>query len=159
MRKSLLLVVLTALLCSCASTGRMYNEALHYALVGQDEMTLYSRLGAPARTIPASEGQKIMIYEFYSKGMFETPYKSKVTYHAAANTLENPKGLTINTASTKTNDDKYTVYQKDLSWLKVFLDKEGKCVRFEENLTKEQLERYYGQFKRYVPKEKKQFKV
>lgn len=155
MKKSLLFLLLTILLLACASTNRMYNEALHYALVGQNESALYSRLGIPVRTIPASGGQKIMIYEFYSKGMFETPYKSKVTYNAAGNTLENPRGITVNTVSTLTNDEKYTVYQKDISYLKLFLDKEGNCVRFEENLTKEQLERFYGQFKRYVPKEKK----
>lgn len=95
-----------------------------------------------------------MVYEFYSNGMFETPYKSKVTYNAKRNMLGDPQGLTFHSGSTATNDSKYTVYQKDMSYLKVFLNKEGNCVRYEENLTKDQLEAYYEQFKRYIPKEK-----
>lgn len=136
----------------------MHNKALHYALVGQDERTIYSRLGAPVRTIPTAEGQKIMIYEFYSKGMFVTPYKSRVTYNAKTNIVGNPQGLTFNSGNTITNDSKYTVYQKDMSYLKVFMNNEGNCVRIEENLTKDQLETYYEQFKRFVPKQKKEIK-
>lgn len=155
MRNSLLLLVLTILLCFCASTSKIHNEALHYALVGQNETTIYSRLGAPLRTIPAPEGEKVMIYEFYSKGMFVTPNKSRITYNASRNSIGNPAGLTFKDGvNTVTNDSKYTVYQKDMSYLKVFLNKEGNCTRFEENLTKDQLEAYYEQFKRYIPKGK-----
>lgn len=140
------------LLCFCASTSKIQNEALQYALVGQNEMTIYSRLGAPARTISDSEGKKVMIYEFYSNGMFVTPYKSKVTYSAKTNIPGSPEGLTFHSGSTETNDPKYTVYQKDISSIKVFLNKEGYCIRYEENLTKDQLKTYYEQFKRYIPK-------
>lgn len=97
-----------------------------------------------------------MIYEFYSKGMFVTPYKSKVRITNAKDQLGNSQGFLFNSGSTVTNDAKYTVYQEDLSSLKVFLNKEGFCSRFEENLTKEQLEWYYEQFKRFIPKEGKQ---
>lgn len=131
----------------------MAIEAFQYALVGQDEMTISSRLGAPIRTIPDSDGGKVMIYEFYSKGMFLTPYKSKVTYNAARNIVGNREGLTFTSGVNKAaNDPQYTIYQKEVSYLKVFLNKQGNCVRFEENLTRDQLETYYGQFKRYVPK-------
>lgn len=159
MRNPLVFIGLITLFCSCASTSRLHNEALQYALVGQNEMTIYSRLGAPTRTISASEGQKIMIYEFYNKGMFVTPYKSKLTYSAARDKNGNPQGLTFNSGSTVTNDSKYTVYQQDMSSLKVFLNKEGICARFEENLTKDQSEMYFDQFKRYIPKDKKKNKI
>lgn len=130
----------------------MAKEAFQYALVGQNEMTITSRLGAPIRTVPDSDGEKVMIYEFYSKGMFITPYKSRVTYNAARNIVGNREGLTFTSGVNKaTNDPKYTIYQKDVSYLKVFLNKQGNCVRFEENLTRDQLETYYKQLRHYVP--------
>lgn len=155
MRNSFLVLALSILFCFCTTTTRLTNEAFQYALVGQNEMTISSRLGAPIRKIPDSDGGQVMIYEFYSKGMFLTPYKSRVTYNAARNIAGNRQGLTFTSGVTRvTNDPKYTIYQNDVSYLKVFLNKQGNCVRFEENLTRDQLETYYEQLRRYVPKGK-----
>ena len=144
--------MLTILFSSCTTLNKMTNKAIHYAIVGQNEKTIYSRVGIPKSIIPASDGGKILLYESYSKGMFTTPYKSKVTYSANKDLLGNREGVTFNSgANTETNDPKYTIYQNDVSLLKVFMNKQGKCVRFEQNLTRNQLEMYYEQFKRYIP--------
>jgi hypothetical protein len=146
---------MTVLFTSCATSNKMADEAFRNALVGQNEMSIYSRLGPPKRTITASDGGKIVIYEFYSKDMFLTPYKSKVTYSANKDLLGNRKGLTFTSGvNTVTNDPKYTIYQKNVSYLKVFLDKQGNCTGFEQNLPQEQLDIYHERFKHFLPKKK-----
>lgn len=61
----------------------MANEALHYALVGQNEKTIYKRLGVPPKNAQTTDGGKVLIYEFYSKGMYVTPNKSNITYETS----------------------------------------------------------------------------
>ena len=96
MKNLLLLLVMSILFTSCATTNKMTDKEFRHALVGQNEMNIYSKFGPPTRTITASDGGKIMIYEFYSKGMYLTPYKSKITYNANKDLLGNRKGLTFN---------------------------------------------------------------
>ena len=132
----------------------MTDEVFNNAIVGQNEMTIYSRVGKPTSITLTPDGGKIMIYEYYSKGMYTTPYKSKVTYNPEMNINGNREGLTFNSGTnTATNDPRFTIYEKDISYLKLYFDKQGNCIRFEQNLPKEQLEMYYEQFKRYLPKE------
>lgn len=70
--------------------------------------------------------------------MFLTPNKSKVTYNATKDLFGNRQGFTLNSGvNTVTNDPRYTIYQKEVSYLKVFLDKQGNCLRYEQNLPKE----------------------
>ena len=146
---------LAILFGSCSTSIRMVNEAFNHALVGQDELTVYSRLGPPTRTIPTSDGGKILVYEFYSKGMFETPYISKITYNPKENAVGERQGFTFNSGvNTATNDPKYTLYQNDVSYLKILLNNKGTCVNFEQNLDRDQLERYYQYFKSYNPSDK-----
>lgn len=143
---------MTILFTSCATTDKMTDKEFRQALVGQNEMNIYSRFGPPTRTISASDGGKIMIYEFYSKSMFLTPNKSKVTYKANKDLFGNSQGFTLNSVvNTVTNDPQYTIYQKNVSYLKVFLDKQGNCIKYEQNLPQEQLDIYHERFKYFLP--------
>lgn len=154
MKNILLLLVVSILFTSCVTTNKITNKEFRHALVGQNEMNIYSKLGPPTRTNTDSDGGKIMIYEFYSKGMYLTPYKSKITYNANKDLLGNRKGLTFNSGvNTVTNDPQYTIYQKNVSYLKVFLDNQGNCVRFEQDLPREQLEIYHERFKHFPSKD------
>ena len=142
------------LFISCSTTTKMTNIEFSDALVGQNEMNIYSKLGPPTRTVTSSDGGKIMIYEFYTKGMFLTPNKSKVTYKTNKDTFGNKSGLTFNSGvNTVTNDPKYTIYQKNVSYLKVFLDKQGNCYRFDQDLPQEQLDIYHERFKHITGKD------
>jgi hypothetical protein len=144
---------MTILFTSCATTNKMTDKEFRNALVGQNEMNIYSKFGPPTRTITGSDGGKIMIYEFYSKGMYLTPNKSKVAYKANKDFFGNKSGLTFNSGvNTVTNDPKYTIYQKNVSYLKVFLDKQGNCFRFEQDLPQEQLDIYHERFKHFPSK-------
>lgn len=154
MKNLVLLLVMTMLFTSCSTTNKMTDKEFRQALIGQNEMNIYSRFGPPTRTITGSDGGKIMIYEFYSKGMYLTPYKSKVTYNATKDFLGNRRGLTFNSGvNTVTNDPQHTIYQKNVSYLKVFLDKQGNCVRFEQDLPQEQLDIYHERFKHFQSKD------
>lgn len=154
MRNLLFLLVLPLLLNSCATTDKMTNEAIHNAIIGQDEKMVCYRLGMPARTVPAPHGGKILIYEHYSKGMFLTPNKSSITYNANKNLTGDREGWTytynVNTAA---NDSKYTIYPTEVSYFKVYLDKQGKAVRIEHTLPREQLEIYQERFKHFPSKD------
>jgi outer membrane lipoprotein-sorting protein len=154
MKKLLLLLVMTILFTSCSTTNKMTDKEFRHALVGQNEMNIYSKFGPPTKTITVSDGGKVMIYEFYSKGMFLTPNKTRITYNATKDLSGNRKGLTFNSGvNTVTNDPKYTIYQKSVSYLKVFLDKQGNCFRFEQDLPQEQLDIYHERFKHFPPKD------
>lgn len=154
MKNLLLLLGLILLLTFCASTNKMSNEAFRDALVGQNEMNIYSKLGPPKRTIPASDGGKTMIYEFYTKDTFLTPNKSKVTFNASKDLDGYKKGFTYSSGvNTVTNDPKYTIYQMKVSYLKVFLDRQGNCTGFEQDLPQEQLDIYHERFKHFPAKE------
>lgn len=152
--KNLLLVLgMIIFITSCSTTNKMADDTFRQALVGQNEMSIYARLGPPKRTIPAPGGGKIMVYEFYTKDMYLTPNKSKVTYHAGKDILGNSKGLTYTSGvNTVTNDPRYTIYQKSVSYLKVFLDKQGNCIRFEQDLPQEQLDFLHERFKHFSSK-------
>lgn len=154
MKNLLLLLGITILFTYCATTDKMTDKEFRQALVGQNEMTIYSKFGPPTRTINASDGGKIMIYEFYSKGTYLTPYKSKVTYNANKDLFGDRKGFVFKSGvNTVTNDPQYTIYQKNVSYLKVFLDKRGNCVRFEQDLPQEQIDIYHERFKHFLPKD------
>ena len=151
MKNLFLLLVMAILFTSCATTDKMTDKEFRQALVGQNEMNIYSKFGPPTRIITASDGGKIMIYEFYSKGMYLTPYKSRITYNANKDLMGNRKGVTFTSGvNNVTNAPQYTINQKNVSFLKVFLDKRGNCVRFEQDLPQEQLDIYHERFK-HIP--------
>jgi len=155
MRNLLFLAVLIILISSCATINRMSNEAIHHAIVGQNEMIVRSRLGLPVRTIQTPEGDKKLIYEFHSRGMFTTPYKSKLTFDYSGDMINHEPHLNwqYSSINTETNKGKFTIYEEDTSLLEVFLNSEGYCVRFRHNMTKSQLEQFYKRFKQYIPKD------
>lgn len=140
------------LLTSCSTTTKMAMESLHHALVGQNERTICSRLGPPAKTLTNSDGGKVLIYEHYSKGMFLTPDKSIVTYSSRTDMSGNRQGFTYHSGvNTVANKPEYTIHQREVSVLKVYLDKDGSCVRYEQDLPREVLETYHERFRHFVP--------
>jgi hypothetical protein len=140
------------LLISCSTINKMASESFHHALIGQNESTIYSRLGPPTRIITDSSGGKILIYEHYSKGTFLTPNKSKVTYSARRDMSGNREGFTFHSGvNTVTNNPEYTIYQREVSSLKVFLDKNGSSFKFEQSLPREVLETYHERLKHFPP--------
>lgn len=154
MKNLLLFLILTILFISCATSNRMTNKAIHHAIIGQNEKTIYSRLGIPTRTIPSPDQGKIMIYEYYAKGKFTTPYNSSVNYNSDMDLLGNREGFTFTSVvNTVTNDTKYTIYDTNVSYLKIYLNNQKNCVKFEQNLPREQFEIFYENFKHYLPKD------
>jgi len=152
MKSFLFLLVMTILLSSCASTYKMANKSIHNAIFGQNEMIVYKRLGVPTRIVPTTDGGKVMIYEYYSKGMYLTPNKSAITYNTNKDLEGNKQGWTYTSnVNTATNDPKYTIYPTNVSYLKVYLDEEGNAIRLEQNMPKEQLEIYHERFKHFRP--------
>lgn len=152
MKTIFLIWVVSWLLISCSSTNKMARESLHHALVGQNESTIYSRLGPPTKTLTSSDGGKVLIYEHYSKGMFLTPDKSKVTYSSRTDISGNREGFTYHSGvNTVTNKPEYTIHQREVSVLKLYLDKDGSCVRYEQDLPREVLENYHERFRHFNP--------
>lgn len=155
LKTSNLLLFLAILYSSCTSINKMSNEAIHHAIIGQNEMIVHSRLGLPVRTIQTQDGEKKLIYELHSNGMFTTPYKSRLTFNYSGDMANQEPHLNwqYSSINTETNKDKYTIYQEDTSFLEVFLNNEGHCVRFQHNMTRPQLEQFYKRFKQYIPKD------
>lgn len=140
------------LLFSCSPTNKIARGSFQQALIGQNEMKIFSMLGPPKSILPASGGGKVMVYEHYTKGMFLTPNKSKVTYSHRRDISGNREGLTFHGGlNTVTNDPAYTIYQKEVSCLKIYLDKNGICVSYEENLPHAVPEIYHERFKHFTP--------
>lgn len=155
MIKLLLVIVLALSFSACTTPNKLANEAIYHAIVGENEKTVISRLGMPTNIIQQADGGKIMVYEHYTKGMFTTPYKSVITYNSSSKSLTGKSaGLAINSGvNTATNDPSYTIHETNVVSLKVFFDKQGKCIRFEQDLPKEQLGIYQQRFEKYIPKE------
>ncbi len=153
LKNSLFLILLTILFGACASLNKMTNEALYHAIAGQNEMTVRSRLGTPARTVQVPDGGKKLVYEFYSKGAPASLNKSKLTFSYSGDMADQDPHLKwqYSNVNTKTNAPEYTIYDEDTSVLEVFLNDEGQCVKFQQNMTKVQLEQFYKSFKKYIP--------
>ena len=155
MKNSLILIVLIIMFSSCTSINRLSNEAIYHAVVGQNENIIYNRLGMPTETQRTPDGGKKLIYELHSKGMVSNPNKSKLTFNYSGDMANQAPHLNwkYSTINTKTNDPKYKIYPVDKSFLELFLNKDGKCVRFQQNMTKPQLEQFYKRFKKYIPED------
>lgn len=155
MKKSLTLLMISVLFSFCSATNKMANKAFYHALVGQNEMTVCSRLGVPTTIIPILDGGKILIYEFYEKGMFLISNSSNLADSPISLFSVNKKtgaiyDIKVDPEAVKSQ---YTSYQGNVNNLMVFLDREGKCVRFEQYLPREKLEFYYQKLKDYIPKD------
>lgn len=131
----------------------MSNEAIYHAVVGQSEATVRARLGTPLKTIKTADGGEKFIYEYYSKGSPTSLNKSKVTIDYSGDMANNEPHLNwqYSNVDTKTNAPEYATYQMAKSVLEVYLNSEGKCEKFQQNMTKNQLEEIYERFKKYIP--------
>jgi len=156
MKKIIFLMVLIILINSCATTNKTTNESIQNEIIGQNEMGVFKKLGVPARVELTSDGGKVMIYEFPSKGMYLTPNKKpSITYNVNRDITGQMQGLTYTSnVNTVTNDPKYTIYSKNVSYLKVYLDKHGNAIRIEQNLPQEQLDIYHERFKHFNAKDR-----
>lgn len=153
MKKIFILLFLPLLWASCATTNSTALETMNNAIVGQNELVVIKRMGAPSNVTHTADGGKIMWYEHYSRGEFLTPNKSSITYNANTNRIGEMQGLTYTSNVNKaTNDPKYTIYQTNVSCIKVHIDKKGNCVRLENTLPQEQLEVYHKRFKHFNSK-------
>ncbi|QGY46879.1 hypothetical protein GM418_25435 [Maribellus comscasis] len=155
MKNSLFLIVLTILFNSCTTITKLSNEAIHFAIVGQNEIVVYKRLGVPAKVIQTPDGGRKLIYELHSRGTPATLNKSKLTFNYSGDmgTPEPHLSWKYSSVNTETNSPEYTIYSGDTSVLEVFLNSAGECVRFLHNLNRSQLEQFYESFKKYVPKD------
>jgi len=150
MSRVLLLIILLVCLVFCATTNKLANEAIRCAIVGQDESTVYSRLGLPARTIAATDGGKILIYKYYSRGMYKAPAEIK-SRSFRVDRFGNRSGLNLgDVVGTLTYDSGNAIYERYTTYLKAYINSQGNCVQFEQDLTKDQLRLLQEQFKCYV---------
>ena len=156
MKNPMIFIVLTFIFSSCTSINRLSNKAIYQAVVGQNENVIYNRLGMPTETQRTPDGGKKLIYELHSKGMVSNPNKSKLTFNYSGNMANQEPHLNwkYSTINTVTNDPKYKIHQIDKSFLEIFLNKDGECIRFQQNMTKSQLEQFYERFKKYIPEDR-----
>lgn len=153
MKNLFLYVILSLLLGACATSKKVSTDSIHSDLVGQNEMVIFNRLGPPSRVNQTPGGGKVMVYEHYSQGEFLTPNKSSVTMTAGERFNSSP-GITYTTNVNKTtNASNYTVYERNVSYLKVFINEQGNCFRLENTLPQEQLDVYHERFKHFKTKE------
>lgn len=148
--KNSLLLILLLIFTTCSTTNNLYDEVFDNALIGQSEMKIYSRLGKPGRIESTKGGGKVLVYEFDSKGMYLTPYRSAIKYDPSPNAVGERQGWSYTFGEyTAANDPKYTVYQTKVSYFKVYLNKEGTCIRYEQDMPREQLDIYHERFKHF----------
>jgi hypothetical protein len=151
MKKSQFILVIAILFTSCATTNKMANKAFYHALVGQNEMTVYSRLGAPTNIVTSGDGGRILIYEFYTKGMFVVPEVGEPTGNSLGFTDKKTGAIYDIKTYSNNNSSSNISYLTDVNSLVVFIDQQGNCVRFEQDLPREKLEFYYNRLKGYIP--------
>lgn len=133
----------------------MTNKALYYGLVGQKENIIYSRIGMPSETYSSNEEQKVLVYEVsnnvmigYSKNIKPaiTPYidyKGKRDYDVDIWQM----------ADAQSDATGYAEYSLNTSALKVYIDNDGTCSWFEQNLPMLQQEYFYDRLKKYIPED------
>jgi hypothetical protein len=151
MKKIPFLLMISTLFTFCATSYKMADKAFYHALVGQNVMTVYSRIGAPTNIGTSWDGGKIFIYEFYTKGMFVVPEVGEPTGNSLSFT-DKKTGAFYNIQTYYNNSSRNISYETDVNSLVVFFDKQGNCVRFEQDLPREKLEFYYDRLKGYIPK-------
>lgn len=153
MKNIFLLLLVSLFIASCATSEKMADESLSNAIVGQNEMLVFKRLGVPSRVEQTDDGGKIMVYEHYSQGEFLTPNKSSVTMTAGTRYNTSPGIKYTSNVNKTTNDPNYTIYERNVSYLKVYINEQGNCVRIENTLPQEQLDVYHERFKHFKTKE------
>lgn len=151
MRYVCILVALLVLIASCKTTND-FSSSVQHALIGQDEAVVMQRMRAVPKTASGPDGGKILIYEFHSRGDYLTPYRSNVIYDPTYNMNGEREGFVLRLGvHTAANDPRFTIYQTNVSYLKIYLDKDGICTHIEQNLPQEQLEIYHERLKHFKP--------
>jgi len=154
MKKMIQLIICALLLGACSSLNKMTNEAFYHAVVGQTEKVVYARVGSPSNTYSEPEGEKILVYAIPIKGMYTYANTSKIKIGPQYNVKSGRQNYNVEideSVNTSTNAPQYQVYQTNMTYLKIYLDRQGTCTKFEQNLMKPQLEYYYDRLKKYVP--------
>ena len=141
------------LVSSCATTKKTSNNTISNAIVGENELVVLKRLGAPASVTHTADGGKIMVYEHYSSGPYLAPNKSNISNSASNNKFTKPRLTFTSNVNKAAYDPNSTIYQQNVSYLKAFIDKQGKCVRFQHDLPQEQLEVYQERFTHFESKD------
>ena len=148
------LVVICILFSLCNTPKKLANKAFHNALIGQNEMTIYSRIGMPTSTAKTFNGGKILMYEFFSMERFPTVNNFKPEDYDRGISFTSKSGAFYEIPfKPEFKNRKNMTYQEKVTSLMVFLDRHGKCIRFEHNLPKERLEFYYERLKAYIPED------
>lgn len=154
------LVSVSVFMHCCISSKRTVTKTLNAAIIGQNELVVFDRLGVPAKTTIYNNGNKVWIYQSGGLQFFSGPNTS---WHSSthseqlgvrkARTFKSTfSDLTIRTpdktASYTLNDDK--AYTLNNPFLKVYFNRQGKCIHFEQNMTQEQQEVYHNRLKQYL---------
>lgn len=155
MAKARYLFVLTIFMSFCSTTNKMAREAFQYALFGQNEMTIYSRIGTPTRIFTASDGAKVLIYEFYSMDKIPNPDNIEPeNYSKDIISFTSKTGAEYDIRYNPDFKNRNNItYQENVTFLEVFMDELGYCVGFDYNLPKERLEYYCDHLKAYLPQD------
>lgn len=148
MRNYVVLAIGLLCLVACSGTIHLANKAMRKGLVGQDQTTVEARLGLPVKEICFTNGEKVLVYEYYDR-VYEPPREIKAhSFQLDENGHRNgfdPFDLFVylNYDSSEADFDIYTHF------LEVYFDDQGHCVAVEHNLSKEQLKVMLQQFSNY----------
>ena len=152
MKKLLTWCILFILMFACTTSKRALNKAIGDAILDQNEIVVFQRLGIPYQTILREDGRKVWIYR-KQEHLLSSPNNS---WHASthAEQLAVRKNRTFKsskediiirtpdkTAAIELNNDK--TYTSSNPFLRIYFDRHGKCVSFEQNMTPEQMKIYH----------------
>ena len=151
--------IICLLMSNCATTNRTVNRSINNAIIGENEIVVYQRLGIPYQTIVREDGSKVWIYKSRDGQLFSSPNDS---WHASthAEQLAVRKKRTFNTkqenitirtpdktAAYELNNDK--AYTSINPFLRIYFNRHGKCVKFNQDMSVEQRKLYNERLKQY----------
>ncbi len=153
MKNLFLLLILSLLFSFCATTKKTSNNAMNNALLGQNELVVLKSLGAPSNVIHTNGEEKVIVYEHLSEGP-SLGHNNSNNSQIAGQNKSNSSGLTFTSNVNKAaNDPNYSIYQKNVTYLKIHIDKQGNCFRIENTLPQKQSEIYLERIKHFKAKE------
>jgi hypothetical protein len=152
--KNLFLLLLMSLLFSfCATTKKTSKNALIDALIGQNELVIIKSLGTPSNVIHTNGEEKVIVYEHASEGPDLGHNNSNSTQSADQNKYNSNGGLTFTSNVNKAaNDPNFSIYQTKISYLKIYINKQGNCFRIENTVPQKQSEAYLKSINEYKAK-------
>lgn len=144
MKQIFITLLCITVFAACSSSKKVVNKSNYKDLVGQNELAILKQVGSPTQVIHTPSGGKVMVYEFTETGMFLTPNKSNLNINP-----KSKKWTYTSNVNKTTNDPEYTIYQKNTSSFKAYIDEHGKCIRVDGNLPQEYMETHYERFKHF----------